>query len=51
MLPFWAGREARAGVGAPLYVRHRSERTQIVEEYYPAFKQRPELRMTGLGRR
>lgn len=36
-----AGREARSGVGAPPYVRHRPERTllyQIVEEYYPAFK-------------
>ena len=41
MLPSPAGREASSGVGAPLYLRHRPERTllyQIVEEYYPAFK-------------
>ena len=41
MLPLPAGREASSGVGAPLYVRHRPERTllyQLVEEYYPAFK-------------
>ena len=40
MLP--AGREAGLDVGARVYVRHRSERTllyQIVDEYYPAFKQ------------
>jgi len=40
MLP--AGREAGLGIGAPVYVRHRPERTllyQIVDEYYPAFKQ------------
>jgi len=33
-------REASSGVGAPVYTRHRPERTllyQIVEEYYPAF--------------
>ncbi len=39
MLPLPAGREARLGVGAPLYVHHRPERTllyQIVDEYYPA---------------
>lgn len=38
-----AGRESRLGVGAPLYVRHRPERTllyQLVDEYYPAFKER-----------
>ena len=37
-----AGREAGLGLGARLYVRHRPERTllyQIVDEYYPAFKQ------------
>jgi hypothetical protein len=31
------------GVGAPVYTRHRPERTllyQIVEEYYPAFESR-----------
>lgn len=36
-----AGREASSGIGAPLYVRHRPERTllyQLVEEYYPAFQ-------------
>jgi hypothetical protein len=41
MLPLPAGREARWGVGAPVYVRHRPERTllyQLVREYYPAFK-------------
>ena len=41
MLPSPAGREARPGIGAPPYVRHRPERTllyQLVEEYYPAFK-------------
>ena len=41
MLPFSAGREASLGVGAPPYVRHRTERAllyQSVEEYYPAFK-------------
>lgn len=40
MLP--AGREAGLDVGARAYVRHRPERTllyQIVDEYYPAFKQ------------
>ena len=34
-------REASSGVGAPVYVRHRPERTllyQLVQEYYPAFK-------------
>ena len=42
MLPLPAGREAGLDVGARLYVRHRPERTllyQIVDEYYPAFKQ------------
>ena len=36
------GKEAGMGVGAPVYVRHRPEWTllyQIVDEYYPAFKQ------------
>ena len=40
MLPLPADREASLGVGAPVYTRHRPERTllyQIVEEYYPAF--------------
>jgi len=40
MLPFPAGREASAGVGAYVYARHRPERTllyQLVEEYYPVF--------------
>jgi len=40
MLP--TGREASLGEGARLYVRHRPEQTllyQIVDEYYPAFKQ------------
>ena len=51
MLPFSAGREASSGVGAPLYVRHRPERTllyQIVEECYPAFKQHLELQDAAL---
>ena len=36
------GKEAGRGVGARVYVRHRPERTllyQIVDKYYPAFKQ------------
>ena len=40
MLPLPAGREASSGVGAPVYTRHRPERTllyQIVKEYYPDF--------------
>ena len=51
MLPLPAGREARPGVGAPLYVRHRPERTllyQIVDEYYPAFKQHLESQDASL---
>jgi len=43
MLPLQAGREARLGVGASLYERHRPERTllyQLVQEYYPALKGR-----------
>jgi len=35
------GRDASSSVGAPVYVRHRPERTllyQLVQEYYPAFK-------------
>ncbi len=43
MLP--VGREAGLGVGVRLYVRHRPERTllyQLVDEYYPAFKQQLE---------
>jgi hypothetical protein len=42
VLPLPAGREAGLDVGARLYLRHRPERTllyQIVDEYYPAFKQ------------
>ena len=41
MLPLPAGREASSGVGAPVYTRHRPERTllyQLVQEYYPAFR-------------
>ena len=41
MLPLRAGREASAGVAAPVYARHRPERTllyQLTEEYYPALK-------------
>jgi hypothetical protein len=41
MLPLPAGKEARSGVGAARYARHRPERTllyRLVEEYYPAFK-------------
>ena len=40
MLPLAAGREASSSVGAPVYTRHRPERTllyQIVKEYYPDF--------------
>jgi ribosomal protein S27E len=39
MLPLPAGREASQGVGAPVYERHRPERTllyQLIQEYYPA---------------
>ena len=39
------GKEASSRTGAPFYVRHRPERTllyQIVDEYYPAFKQQLE---------
>ncbi len=35
------GRVASSGVGAPVYARHRPERTRLyalVQEYYPAFK-------------
>ncbi len=35
------GRDASTGDGAPVYARHRPERTllyQLVQEYYPAFK-------------
>jgi len=41
MLPLPAGREASGGVGAPVYERHRPERTllyQLVDTYYPALK-------------
>ncbi len=41
MLPLSAGREASSGVGAPVYTRHRPERTllyQLVQEYYPALE-------------
>lgn len=41
MEPLSAGRDARSGVGAPPYVRHRPEGTllyQLVEAYHPAFK-------------
>jgi hypothetical protein len=51
MLPLPAGREAKLGVGAPPYVRHRPERTllyQIVDEYYPAFKEHLAAQGTAL---
>ena len=41
MLPLPAGREASPGVGAPVYERHRPERTllyQLVDTYYPALR-------------
>ena len=41
MLPLPAGREARAGVAASRYERHRPECTllyQLVEDYYPTLK-------------
>ena len=41
MLPLPAGREASSGVGAPVYTRHRPERTllyQLIQKYYPALK-------------
>ena len=40
MLPFAAGREARSGVGAFVYERHRPEQTllyQIIEQHYSDF--------------
>ncbi|MEW8347339.1 MAG: IS91 family transposase [Candidatus Thiodiazotropha taylori] len=46
-----AGTEAGLGAGALVYVRHRPERTllyQIVDEYYPAFKQHLEAQDTYL---
>ena len=49
MLP--AGREAGSAEGVSVYVRHRPERTllyQIVDEYYPAFKQHLESREVHL---
>jgi hypothetical protein len=51
MLPLATGREASKGVDAPLYVRHRPERTllyQIVEEYFPALKEHLAARGTAL---
>ena len=42
MLPVPAGREASKSVVAFVYERHRPERTllyQLVQEYYPAFKE------------
>jgi hypothetical protein len=45
------GREARLGVGALLYVRHRPERAllyQIVDEYYPAFNEHLAAQGTAL---
>ena len=39
------GRGAGLDIGAPVHVRHRQERNllyQIVDEYYPAFKQHRE---------
>ncbi len=44
MLPLPAGREARSGVGTPVYTRHLPERTllyQIVKEYNHAFVSHP----------
>ena len=41
MLPLPAGREASSCASAPVYTRHRPERTllyQLVQEYYLAFK-------------
>nr|NIV47353.1 IS91 family transposase [Gammaproteobacteria bacterium]NIW36531.1 IS91 family transposase [Gemmatimonadota bacterium] len=41
MVPLAAGREARPGAGAPVYERHRPERTllyQLVQEHYPRLK-------------
>ena len=40
-MPLPAGKDASSGVGAPLYSRHRPERTllyELVQEYYPALK-------------
>ena len=50
-----AGAEADLGMGAPVYARHRAERTlfyQIIDEYYRAFKQplmRRKLICRGIG--
>jgi hypothetical protein len=41
MWPSPAGREARSGIGAPPYVRHRPEPSllyQLVEKRYPGFQ-------------
>lgn len=51
MLPLPVGREAASGVGAPVYVRHRPERTllyQLVQEYYPELKAHLEAQGTAL---
>ena len=51
MLPWSTGRDASPGVGASLYVRHRTERTllnQFVAEYYPTFKPQLVARGTAL---
>ena len=53
MLPLPAGREASLGVGAPVYERHRPERTllyQLVEDYYPALKAHLAAQGTALPR-
>ncbi|MCP4378530.1 MAG: hypothetical protein GY794_20435 [bacterium] len=45
-----AGKEANSGAGAPVYQRHRPERTLLVQEYYPAFKARLAAQGTALPR-
>lgn len=48
-----AGRDAGLGIGAPVYVRHRPERTllyQFVDEYNPAFKRHLEAQEVYLPR-
>lgn len=51
MLSSSAGRDASSGVGAPVYTRHRPERTvlyRLVQEYYPELRAHLAARGTAL---
>jgi len=53
MSPLPVGREGSSGVGAPVYMRHRPERTllyQLVREYYPELKVQLAAQGTALPR-